>query len=122
MQLNGLAVQPDRVLDTVLDARLSGRLRCPLERGRGSLRRLLIGRGNRRQKRRQGESRGCPPKDRNRARGKMHRYGVSFTGNTRSPRTSFNVWIIPDGQWIATDSAVSFAPNPKWTGPQLEEA
>src|ERR1019366_4459661 len=121
-QLDRLAIQPDRVLDAVLGTRLSGRLRYPVERGRSSLRRLLIGRGNRPQKRSEAESRGCPPQDWSPAQRKMHRYGVSFTCSTWPLRTSFNVWTIPDGQWMTPDSAISFAPNPKGTGPQLDEA
>src|ERR1017187_9153827 len=111
-QLNRLAIQPDRVLDAVSRTRLSSRLRYPLERGRG--------RGRR--KGGEVESRGSQPQDGSPAQRKTHRAGVSFTGNTRSPRTSLNVWMIPDGQWMITDSAISFPPNPKCTGPQLDEA
>jgi hypothetical protein len=46
----------------------------------------------------------------------------SLTLTTRSARTSFSTWTVPDGQRISTDSALSADPSPKWTGPWLEEA
>src|ERR1035438_8867995 len=58
-QLDRLAIKPDRVLDAVSRTRLGGRLRDPVERGRGSGRHLLIGGCNRPQQRSEVESCGC---------------------------------------------------------------
>ncbi len=44
-------------------------------------------------------------------------YFVSLTLSTRSARTSFSTWTVPDGQRISTESALSAAPSPKCTGP-----
>jgi hypothetical protein len=46
----------------------------------------------------------------------------SFTKTMRSPVTLRICCTIPEGQWISTRSADAFCPNPKCTGPALDDA
>lgn len=55
--------------------------------------------------------------------GALAGYGAgSRTRTFRSPATLRSCWTMPDGHRISTRSADALAPNPKWTGPALDEA